>query len=1379
MQAAAQDTGDKAQAHDTSCCGAGRCTAFAAGLFVATLTLNLAIYAGLQRSIQDVKVGQLQAVASAVPSSRGLFAGGGNPYDNIVRIDARYGSYSQAMPWQMIPAAFQPALGGFASGASASGVILGRGFILTAAYVATDSILVTATRQGDARKYVLTLVAVARELDVAIFNVKDARFWRKSDMVIEPSRTAPLPALGTEVIVAGFPQGSEISVAKVGSRISRIETEVAVVLGRYNSFPQPVMALHPQVHELVSVGPVFCVERGAFVGFVALNDRVVPERTIATLLASVRSTGAFSPVGQLGLVVRPMRPPGLRKYWGLPADDVGVQVRSVAPDSPLFGRVQDNDVLVAVAGQRVHADGAMKLNVSEGAATVLPFQVLLGERAARGPVRLTFRRAVPLDVEGRLGFGNSTTFEVEEAFGPLQALLRRAVDSQGLQQPSYFIAGGLVWSILTEDLVKQSDALGLSVPSATLAEGLYRWRANPEEEVVVLLRSLEHSCNKFYDTSSMRVLKFFNDEPVVNLKSFAQSFGDALRNKERFLRLAFAPLDDVDASGGVGDPDIVLDAEACAGADLELTRALAISSPASPDLADLYKEAMPREFVVPSILGQRKGQAKESRQQEEAVSMGGGGAAEAASASDQATSNIVRDLPWANVVQVTMTVSERNFISPWHMGGESAARCSGIIVDVEKRVILTNSHCVASSEQVSVQREDFPNPVAATVVELARDVDLAWITTDDPSFWANPAIQSLVALDDAGLPYLASSVRVVGYPTGGSSITITEGIVSRLDGQIYPNGLAPAARNTPDNLPIVQVDAAINHGNSGGPAFDSNGRLLGLAFCALSQASNVGYIIPSVLLSNFLLAVRRDGRWQAQPEVGVLFRRLQNAGIRGWLQLRSNETGLQVRSVSPLSPLHGKVQKGDVLLRVDGKKVDGEGTLKFHVDAREVSLPFAVQVTQKALGENTSMEFLRVNTKSGERQRFFVTQAFRPIKPLVARFDDSPMPTKGRERFAAEPVYFVFGAIVWGLFSMPAYLQALDKGIAVPWSVQRLALHQWLQDDEEVIVILRGLPHRCTQDYDLSTMRILRYFNGKPVKTMKDFVQLAGAAAQANEDFLRFTFQPLAAPDIAGGVADPDIVVHRASCGNMDEEVIRQNGIPPFGVSSDLRASYLEAFGLPAEPADLPALSQNMPRHEAAGVHPAHSGDNGGAAPAVASTPVGAIPAIKAFTPPAGGQPAIGVAARRAVVAQSAPASPGTALARVVPVVPVVLAAAPARAAPAPPATPVYFVQADLEAALPGAGRVAFSSSFAELGSKTELRSRRASRLFRKHRPTGALAAATSAQKSAETTKWPFRPYLADLGVQRAALPQLSARAAALPGSLGWDGEISDPMPLA
>jgi S1-C subfamily serine protease len=1198
---------------------------FAGGLLVATLTFNVALYVGLKRTFVDVSVARLRPLSGPTTIlGNGLFAGGSNPYGNIVHIDALYQSYKQSMPWQAIPATIQPGVG-LTAGVRVSGVILERGLILTSSHAAVDAVLLTAQRQGDTRKYSVKPVVVARELDLAILNVTDPSFWKESDINIKPRLKAPFPELGSEVIVAGYPKDSELSIAHVQSRISRVKAVTAGgIPSRYNSFPNPVLDLHPQVADFVGIGPVFNVADGTLAGFATIGDFVVPERTIAAILAEAKQ-GVHDSPGMLGMVLRSMRAPGMRKYWGLEQNDLGVQVRSVAPDSPLQGKVAMFDVLVAVDGQPVHSSGTVPYG-SAGNEATLPFQVLLGAKAAGESTKLHFIRPTLLEAKGHKGYETASKgFDVDVVFKSLQPLAKRALDSSGFDVPRYFMVGGFVFAVFTEQLIDAQMLGEVGIPPSTMVEAMYRWRSNKDEEVVVLLRRMDHECTKFYSTGPVRVLKYLNDQPVENLEQLVRGVGAALTKKTRFLRFAFGSMEDDDAAGGLGDPDVVLDTSLCAGADLAIGQTMGVRSPVSPDLQKLYQEVVPQEFYSPQAattnglmpIGQHDPavtspketmlptkeamlpkQEKGSQPQEKPANNKASDVPQANASVNRENELSIRpqaSLPWNNVVQVTLIVGEKNFLTPWRMGGQQQARCSGVIVDAEKRIILTNSHCVASTMMLFVTREDHLTPVMASVREIARDLDLAWITTEAASFWENPSKFTKIDLSATALPYLSANVNVVGFPQGGNSITITKGIVSRLDGSVYPNGLDQGARNTPDSLPIVQVDASINHGNSGGPAFDEKGGLMGLAFCSLAGASNVGYIIPALLLKNFVETVQEAGRWQAQPEVGAMFRPILNPSLRSWLRLKESDTGVQVRSISPKSPLHELVRKGDVLLRIDGLPVSGEGTITQTISGRKVAFPFDTLVTEKKGGETTAMEFLRVNTTTGAHQTFPVKAVFHPIQPLAARFDDSPMDDKGREYFTAVPDFFVFGTIVWGVFSNPVLQQALAQKMEVPWTVRKHALHQWRKGDEEVVVLMQGLSHRCNQEYDMSTMRVLRFFNGQKISNLKEFIKLAGAANKAGEDYVRFTFEPLAEVDAAGGPNDPDIVMPLTQeCAKADSEVMSENSIPFPGVSSRLRQVYFESFGMPTlngvPPQLVAALKQYMQGQPPAGASEGGSG---------------------------------------------------------------------------------------------------------------------------------------------------------------------------------------------
>src|SRR5690606_37853679 len=111
------------------------------------------------------------------------------------------------------------------------------------------------------------------------------------------------------------------------------------------------------------------------------------------------------------------------------------------------------------------------------------------------------------------------------------------------------------------------------------------------------------------------------------------------------------------------------------------------------------------------------------------------------------------------------------------------------------------------------------------------------------------------------LPALRTPVSTVGFPTGGELISITEGIVSRIDFRRY------AHSGYSEHL-LVQVDSAINPGNSGGPVVQE-GKVVGVAFQGLSSAENTGYIIPVPVVERFLRDID-DGVYNGHPHDGLV-----------------------------------------------------------------------------------------------------------------------------------------------------------------------------------------------------------------------------------------------------------------------------------------------------------------------------------------------------------------------------------------------------------------------------------------------------------------------------------------------------------------------------
>jgi len=181
---------------------------------------------------------------------------------------------------------------------------------------------------------------------------------------------------------------------------------------------------------------------------------------------------------------------------------------------------------------------------------------------------------------------------------------RKARELGFASTPSYYAVGGLVWSVLSQPLI---NAVGEKVPHAT-SLCMYRWKragntldgplgdcGTETDQVVILLRGLDHKVNENYGKNLIRVLRFINAEPVVSLKGLIGQVAQAFQSKTPYLTFTFAALEDgEDVSGNGEDPDVVLDTAAVLKTEAsgEILSAYGLQSPVSEDLAEDYKKAM-------------------------------------------------------------------------------------------------------------------------------------------------------------------------------------------------------------------------------------------------------------------------------------------------------------------------------------------------------------------------------------------------------------------------------------------------------------------------------------------------------------------------------------------------------------------------------------------------------------------------------------------------------------------------------------------------------------------------------------------------------------------------------------------------------------------
>jgi S1-C subfamily serine protease len=267
--------------------------------------------------------------------------------------------------------------------------------------------------------------------------------------------------------------------------------------------------------------------------------------------------------------------------------------------------------------------------------------------------------------------------------------------------------------------------------------------------------------------------------------------------------------------------------------------------------------------------------------------------------------------------------------------------------------IITNAHCVDDTVRVMVKKYNESYLYEAKVAYIAYECDLAVLeivgVQDNKNFY-----QDMVPIMGGLVPAKLEKVYVLGYPLGGLNISITKGVFNRIQIISYFG----VSRNI-----TYQIDAAINHGNSGGPVVGGSGSLVGIAFAGESDADtqNMGYVIPVHILEYVLKRVTVEGRFDRSIGLGIETQML-GPSVLGYHKLGAKSGGVLVTWVYKNSMSVGKLRVGDVLLSVGGAQIDSDGTIAFSKiipGALEERVPFSCIISLLCCGDKLTVEVWR------------------------------------------------------------------------------------------------------------------------------------------------------------------------------------------------------------------------------------------------------------------------------------------------------------------------------------------------------------------------------------------------------------------------------------
>ena len=268
---------------------------------------------------------------------------------------------------------------------------------------------------------------------------------------------------------------------------------------------------------------------------------------------------------------------------------------------------------------------------------------------------------------------------------------------------------------------------------------------------------------------------------------------------------------------------------------------------------------------------------------------------------------------------------------------EARAEGSGFFVSADG-YIVTNNHVVEDADEITVVLSD-KRELKATVVGRDEPTDIAVLKVEGRNF-------PFVNFENASTPRVGDWVVAVGNPFGLGG-TATAGIVSAYGREVGSTF-----------VDYIQIDAAINRGNSGGPTFDVYGRVIGVNTMIFSPSSaggnvGIGFAIPAYIADDVVRRLIADGK----IDRGYLGASIQNldADSAESLGLRSRD-GALIADVTPGAPAdQAGLQPSDVVVSVNGRRVDNASQLTRQVASARPGQTLTLGVIRNGASRNVTV----------------------------------------------------------------------------------------------------------------------------------------------------------------------------------------------------------------------------------------------------------------------------------------------------------------------------------------------------------------------------------------------------------------------------------------
>ncbi|MGB3119421.1 MAG: trypsin-like peptidase domain-containing protein [Verrucomicrobiales bacterium] len=490
-----------------------------------------------------------------------------------------------------------------------------------------------------------------------------------------------------------------------------------------------------------------------------------------------------------------------------------------------------------------------------------------------------------------------------------------------------------------------------------------------------------------------------------------------------------------------------------------------------PAMMKCPSRALMTAFLVPALMWAADSRAQNAAPAPAAVPATAlpAGVADVPSAAEQAD---VSQIEFGAVVRVEVDMLGANYRVPWNIGGTGSGVGTGFLVG--KNQFLTNAHVISNARLIYIRKVDQPEPFPAKVLHVAHDCDLALLELIEPGDFKN--FEKVTPLEIGGIPKLNTTVTAVGYPIGGDRISVTRGVVSRID-------FRPYSHSAVDNHLTIQVDAAINPGNSGGPVLQDN-KVVGVAFQGFSGAvaQNTAYMIPVPVVNRFLKDIQ-DGHYDNYVDLATSTIDLLNPAQRLALGLPNDGTGVMVVNADASSSAAKLLLTGDVLLAIDGHAIASDGFVE--IEGERINLNEIVE--RKFAGDKVKIDIQREGTKKS------IEVELRRFLPYLIQAN----------LYEQKPQFVLFAGLQF---------QPLDRNMMEVFNIASMDVryffanygdHELYRERPQVVVLTAVLPDEINTYLEGYVSHVVDSVNGQKIQRLQDIYDALkdGVAEKGHENF--------------------------------------------------------------------------------------------------------------------------------------------------------------------------------------------------------------------------------------------------------------------------------------